>query len=235
MGSELDPSAPGHDPSAESHEGPVHEIDLEPFFIAKHVMTQGQWQRFTGAVPGRDPSGPVQPLNPVASVNRDEGRTVLARLGLDLPTEAQWEYACRAGTRTIFWTGDEKETLRGAANLLDASIAEIADPAGHLYEKWLDDGHRNTSRVDAFRANPFGLHDMTGNVFQWCRDAWGSYERPTSPGDGERLGGDPNEAVYRGSAFTSLAFFARSGNREGAARTYNTWVVGIRPVRPLDD
>lgn len=100
-------------------------MTLAPFFISKYEMTQGQWRRFTGENPsyhgpdyrykGEPPAEtPIhqnQPWNPVEQVSWPDCRDVLDRLGLVLPTEAQWEYAARAGTSTAWWTGNEKESI----------------------------------------------------------------------------------------------------------------------------
>jgi sulfatase modifying factor 1 len=86
----------------------------------------------------------------------------------ELPTEAEWEYACRAGTQTRFWCGDADASLKGNANIADASFKEKY-PAGSWAVSW-DDGYAFTSPVGSFKANPWGLYDMHGNVYQWCAD-----------------------------------------------------------------
>ena len=120
----------------------------------------------------------------------------MRELGLVLPTEAQWEYACRAGTTTIFWTGDAQETLAGAATLLDASLASEYELQGKPFEKWLNDGFRKTAPIGSFRPNPLGLCDITGNVYEWVRDIWALYESPARRGDGLRLEGNLDLRIY---------------------------------------
>jgi formylglycine-generating enzyme required for sulfatase activity len=86
----------------------------------------------------------------------------------ELPTEAEWEYACRAGTQTRFWCGDEDASLKGNANIADASFKEKCP--GVIWAATWDDGYAFTSPVGSFKANPWGLYDMHGNVWQWCAD-----------------------------------------------------------------
>jgi len=95
----------------------------------------------------------------------------LGRLGLSLPSEAQWEYGCRGGTTTVWWTGNEMESLHGAANWMDRYANEHGND---LAAKWLDDGNSNHSRVGSYLPNGFGLHDVTRNVWEWCLETTSS-------------------------------------------------------------
>lgn len=233
------------DATAEDQEGPVHEVTLSPFFLAKHEMTQGQWQRATGENPssylpdieygGRT----VSPLNPVEGVSWGDCDLWLGRLGFVLPTEAQWEYAARAGTDTVWWTGNEKETLRGAANLADAYCKTTVGRPGWTYEDWLDDGHAVHSPVGSFRPNAFGFHDTIGNVFEWCRDAYDvdDYRRPCRPGDGLREAGESASArawhALRGGAWGYVALHARSAWRSGYPAERRDPLAGVRAARAV--
>ena len=85
-----------------------------------------------------------------------------------LPTEAEWEYAARAGSRTAYWTGESPETLRGAANIGDAALKR-AMPAVKWTADW-DDGQPFTAPAGTYRPNAFGLYDMIGNAWEWCSD-----------------------------------------------------------------
>ncbi|MCI0739825.1 MAG: formylglycine-generating enzyme family protein [Gemmataceae bacterium] len=97
-----------------------------------------------------------------------------------LPTEAEWEYACRAGTTSRYWCGDDPEKLAKVDNIADADLKKRF-PLTPLRTISAGDGYVFTSPVGSFRANPFGLHDMHGNVFQWCQDRWSSYDEAVQP------------------------------------------------------
>ena len=85
-----------------------------------------------------------------------------------LPTEAEWEYACRAGATTIYYTGDDLSSLAGHANIADAELKR-AEPGRRFTVDW-NDGFATTAPVGSFKPNAFGLYDMLGNVAEWCED-----------------------------------------------------------------
>ncbi len=211
------------DPLAEPNESPVHTVTLQPFFIAKHEMTREQWQRLTQAVPPRIDLPSNQRPFPVDNITWSECESVLWSAGLILPTEAQWEYAARGGTRTPWWTGSNPATLVGAANLSDEEATQdgfigVVGPAG------------------ALRPNPFGLHDTLGNVAEWCFDAFGGYHLPLADRTGRRMAGqgDGGYRVIRGGSFQDRAETARVSARQGAAVDYYRDDLGVRPARALD-
>ncbi|MFQ5655720.1 MAG: formylglycine-generating enzyme family protein, partial [Planctomycetota bacterium] len=228
------------DAHAEEQEGPAHPVTLAPFFLSKQEMTQGQWLRVTGRNPslyrpGSRIGGISHSLtHPVEQVSWKECERVLGRLGLLLPTEAQWEYAARGGTGTVWWTGDEPESLAGACNLRDRFCKENGAPAAWSYDEWLDDGFVAHAPVGSYRANPFGLHDVTGNVWEWCRDWFASYERPVNEADGERRTGPTRGRVNRGGSWSTPALRARTALRFRNAPTFRGSNLGLRPARSVD-
>ena len=253
-----DPDGRNYDPQREPDESPVHEVTLAAFFISKYEMTQGQWQRFTGVNPSNYPpnwswSGdlhwsrsserPAEPplnrnefWNPVEHITWTECQRVLEQLGLLLPTEAQWEYAARAGTSTVWWTGNEKESIgvEGAGNLADGWTKRKGGARLWVYEDWLEDGWRSHAPVGSFQPNGFGLHDVIGNVSEFCRDWWGRYdEADVEPGDGLRKITRARTRVGRGGSFRLIATYARSATRISFRPETAITHVGVRPARSL--
>jgi formylglycine-generating enzyme required for sulfatase activity len=193
---------------------------------------------------GKRPSGPnpkrAAPLLgeertlPVESQTWEELHDVLQKMDLDLPTEAQWEYAARAGTTTIWWTGDHPKTLAGAGNLADASNQRrLRRSFADRYVEWLDDGAPAQAPVGSYRPNPFGLHDVIGNVAEFCLDAFGSYADPARPGTGEREGGDPWAHALRGGSWWCGPAYATSATRIPVAADYRHFHAGVRPARAI--
>ena len=129
---------------------------------------------------------------------------LLPRFGLALPAEAQWEHAARAGATTPWWTGIAMESLEGAANLADLSFEWLFEEVRQV-EDWLDDGHGIHAPVGTYRANAFGLHDVAGNAWEWCRDEVAIVAQPEAVGDTHR--------IARGGAYDVSALGVRSAYR----------------------
>lgn len=170
-----DPTARNYDSQAAGVEGPVHEVSLSAHFLSKYELTQGQWQRMTGGNPSE--YGPWRftkswnsagsgwsSLHPVEQVAWLDCMLWLPRVGLALPSEAQWEQGCRGGTSSVFWCGDEKESLAGVANLMDAWAKGHGYGSVPHWEAWLDDGNTCHAVVGSYAANGFGLHETHGNT-----------------------------------------------------------------------
>jgi len=237
----TDPKKPNYDARADAKESPPNAVTLAPFFMSKYEMTQGQWLRFTGKNPsvygpGTEVDGkPTDLTHPVEQVSWTECDDTLTELALELPTEAQWEYAARSGTSTPWWTGDAKESLAGAANIADRAAARAgANWPGIADWPELDDGFGVHAPVGSFRASAFGLHDMNGNVWEWCRDWFGSYDSPVREGDGERNATDKRFRINRGGSFYHDAAHARSACRNNSAPETRINHLGVRAARVLE-
>jgi formylglycine-generating enzyme required for sulfatase activity len=167
-------------------------------------------------------------------MNHQEALEGLKRMGLTMPTEAQWEYVARAGTKTIYWTGDKVETLQWAANIADSHIYDKRGPGHFPTQMELFDGYFHHAPVGTFTANQFGVHDILGNVWEWCLDAYGSYKTSVEPKTGKRLVSEGSSFVFRGGGYKSSAKQARSATRAHAiSLSHHSADLGLRACRPV--
>jgi formylglycine-generating enzyme required for sulfatase activity len=219
--------------SARDDESPVHRVCLDPFFLSKYEMTQAQWLRIAGENPSRWPAAAgAGRLRPVENVNWTDADYMARAVGLALPTEAQWEYAARAGVTAPWPSGPDRKELATSANLVDLSARTDGAPIGWPFERW-HDGHADTAPTGTYRPNGFGLHDVIGNVWEWCRDGYGPYTDQARPGDGLRLTPSASERVMRGGDFTSNGEGARVTRRVNLPPIH-LQRIGLRPSRPVE-
>jgi formylglycine-generating enzyme required for sulfatase activity len=106
---------------------------------------------------------------------------------------------------------------------------------GSAHESWLDDGYTAHAAVGTFRPNGFGLHEIAGNVVEWCRDRYCSYTVEPRAGDGLRNTPGIRDRVQRGGGYTTLATVARSAHRLFGSPDFRSTVLGLRPARILDE
>ncbi len=170
----------------------------------------------------RDAGFPQTDDHPVVDVSWNDATAFCKWLGAKehksyrLPTEAEWEYACRAGTTTRYWNGDDPEGLLKIANIYDESSAKVFPEWSH-YVLHGNDGFPFTSPVGSFAPNKFGLYDMHGDVWQWVSDFYASDYYAKSPVDDPPGARGGRGHARRGGAWHSWALYARA-----SFRNYNT-------------
>ncbi|MBF0305954.1 MAG: formylglycine-generating enzyme family protein [Alphaproteobacteria bacterium] len=240
--------SPEDEPGRYDDEGPLHQVTIAcGFWLFDTPCTQGLWR----AVMGYNPSRFKSPDRPVENVSWNDLQTFLARInqripGLDLilPSEAQWEYACRAGTDTALYTGAIEVLGERNAPALDPiawyagnSGVDFDLPEGQNSKGWPDKQYPHekagTRPVGLKRHNPWGLHDMLGNVWEWCADEWhDSYEG--APTDGQPWTASTNpgaDRVIRGGSWSDDARVVRAAYR-GGYHSDNLYVgLGFRCAR----
>jgi len=212
-------------------ERPQHKVTVKPFLMGKYPVTQAQWKA-VAALPKVERSLEAEPSEfngqnrPVEQVNWDAAVEFCQRLsrktGRDyrLPSEAEWEYACRAGTDSAFYCG---ETLTADLAIYNASYTFGSGPKGK---------YRNeTMEVGSFPANDFGLYDMHGNVGEWCQDHWHVNYKGV-PTNGSAWLSDYKNAtrLLRGGSWNFPPNFCRSANRDWIARDRRLNNIGFRVV-----
>ena len=196
---------------AHSDEKPTHRVTLSNFYIGKYEVTQALWQ----AVMGSNPSNWKGDDLPVESVSWDDCQTFIRKLNaltgknFRLPTEAEWEFAARGGNNS-----------RGYKYAGSNNIETVA---------WYQGNSGNKTHVVGTKSpNELGLYDMSGNVWEWCQDRYGSYSgasqtNPTGASSG-------SYRVLRGGSWSSIARFCRSSNRGNRVPAYRGSYNGLRLV-----
>jgi formylglycine-generating enzyme required for sulfatase activity len=201
-------------------EKPPHQVTIKPFYLGKYPVTQAQWQ----AVMGNNPSGFKGEKRPVEKVSWNQAvefcQKLSAREGetYRLPSEAEWEYACRAGTTTPFYFG---ETITSDLVNYDGNYPYGSAPKG-TYRK-------ETTEVGQFPPNAFGLYDMHGNVWEWCADIFhDNYQGAPIDGSVWEKGGKGR--VRRGGSWYDGADDCRTANRDWSDPVDRDGDVGFRVV-----
>ncbi|MDB9319010.1 bifunctional serine/threonine-protein kinase/formylglycine-generating enzyme family protein [Nodularia spumigena] len=198
----------------DADERPQHEVILKPFFMGKYPITQAQWKAVAALPQVKQPLNPYPSKfkghnRPVENVSWYEAIEFCARLwektGREyrLPSESEWEYACRAGTTTSFHFGEMITT-----NLVNCSSDIYGMDVKSKYRK-------ETTDVGSFQvANAFGLYDMHGLVWEWCADTWhNNYYGAPSDGSAWEVGGDSYRRLLRGGSWRYSAELCRSASR----------------------
>ena len=207
--------SPDSDKDAAAAEKPQHRVRItKPFYLGKYLVTQDQWDGLMGSNPSRFQG----PKNPVERVSWDDCQKFLGKLNAKvgsgagkfrLPSEAQWEYACRAGSKTKYCFGDDE--------------TQLGEYAWHLQNS---DG--KTHPVGEKKPNAWGLYDMHGNVWEWCQDWYedGYYkESPVDDPQGPATGAD---RVFRSGSWRYPAGICRSASRDSYGPVFRFIGLGFR-------
>jgi formylglycine-generating enzyme required for sulfatase activity len=212
----------------DSDEGPQHTVHLASFLLGRTEVTQGQWR----AVMGGNPSNFTDCGDdcPVETVSWEDAQEYARKLSAStgkayrLPTEAEWEYAARAGTATSFPWGP-----KGSHDQANYGRDECCEGLIAGKDKWL-----NTAPVAQFPANAFGLYDMLGNVWEWVEDVHHrDYKGAPADGSAWTTGAERSQRVLRGGAWAFNSAYLRVGNRYKAALSDRVYFIGFRVARAL--
>ncbi|WP_179047868.1 bifunctional serine/threonine-protein kinase/formylglycine-generating enzyme family protein [Nostoc sp. TCL26-01] len=210
----------------DADERPQHQVAIAPFFMGKFPITQAQWRAVASFPKIKQPLNPYPSKfkgqnRPVENVSWHEVLEFCARLShktgreYRLPSEAEWEYACRAGTTTSFHFGET----------ITPNLANFSNETHHTYRK-------ETSDVGSFQvANTFGLYDMHGLVWEWCADPWhNNYHDAPTDGSIWEDGGDIYRRVLRGGSWNFSAELCRSASRSWNESDGGLRICGFRVV-----
>ena len=211
------------------HENPTHQVTLsKAFYLGKTEVTQAQWQAIMGSNPSyfQPPDWTLDTNRPVEGVSWNDIVGFNTATGLRLPSEAEWEYACRGGTTTAFHSMPGYPNGTNDENLL-----------GNIAWYWRNNGALGSSTfgtkpVAGKAANAFGIYDMSGNVFEWCNDWYGSsyysISPSTDPAGPSSTGTFP---VLRGGSWNFSTDFCRSSHRDISPPDNRSEIIGFRVAR----
>ncbi len=202
-----------------SNENPIHQVTItQPYYLGRFEVTQGQWQARMGSNPAYHASYADSPTRPVEQVSWNTIQGFLTATGMRLPTEAEWEYAYRAGTTTAF------HSMPGHPNGTndDSQLVQIA---------WYNaNALGQTHSVGQKAGNGFGLHDMSGNVWEWVSDRHGAYS--SAPAIDPQGSATSATRGFRGGAwFYDSSDGCRSSRRVHNYPSYSSNLLGFRVVR----
>jgi len=215
---QFEMGSPPSEPNRVAHETPHTVRITRPFYFGTTEVTQAQYRAVMGKMPSAYPGDRLA----VDMVSWDDAREFCRRLGkktghaVRLPTEAEWEYACRAGSKSAYAFGDKISTDQ--ANFA-GRFRDAKDPPGVFRSRVMD--------VASFKPNAWGLHDMHGNVWEWCADWYGPYgpdaTDPVGPKDG-------TYRVLRGGSAWFVPEACRSAARGWSKSDYVSLGIGLRVV-----
>ena len=201
---------------------PQHRVNVPPFLLGKYPVTQKQYEAVMGNNPSffRGRNRPVETVNWNDAVEFCQGLSYSTRKFYRLPSEAEWEYACRAGTTASFYFGPTITT-------------DLANYNGNLTRRWgrKDICRGHTTDIGSFPPNAFGLYDMHGNVWEYCQDVWhDNYNDAPTDGSAWESGGNSYCRMRRGGSWVSYPILCRSANRYRSFGDRRNYYDGFRVV-----
>ena len=221
--------SPDDELGREDAEGPQHEVTVPTFLMGRYPVTQAQYEKVMDTNPATefDTDLFVAPNKPVVGVSWDDAAEFCERLAKQtdrpyrLPSEAEWEYVCRAGTTTPFYFG---KTLTTEVANYNGDSTYADGPKGEM--------RNGTTPVDYFGiANAFGLSDMHGNVWEWCQDPWHSnYDKAPIDGSAWIERKDSSDRVIHGGSWYDIPQLCRSAFRIGSPPVNRSFSLGFRVV-----
>lgn len=221
------------------YERPVHEVVIAEFSIGKYEVSFAEWDecyRSGGCLTYPDDEGWGRGQMPVINVSWVDAQQFVRWLSQKsgknyrLPSEAEWEYAARAGTSSRYSWGDGAEWACAQANVLD--IAGFAAHPNWTWRAGCNDGYAYSSPVGSFPPNRWGLHDMNGNVWEWVQDCWHSdYTGAPEDGSAWTTGPECGKRVNRGGGWGNNPRSMRSASRDADSATGHSNAMGFRVAR----
>jgi formylglycine-generating enzyme required for sulfatase activity len=219
------------------NEGPVHQVCLKSLEVAKFEVTQAQWRRVMWFINPAPSHFSGDDNLPVESVSWNEAQwfarlmSFFGRHQYRLPSEAEWEYAARAGTETARYWGERAEDGCAYENIADLSLKQAAPDIVSAFAN-CDDASATTKPVGSFKPSPFGLHDMLGNVAEWVADCYVDNYRD-APADGSVVvTSECPSHVVRGGAWNYEPRYVRAAYRDAFAPGRNSG-IGFRLARTV--
>ncbi len=224
--------SPPKEPQRHPHES-QHDVCVPAFELGKYHVTQEQWRQVM--VENPDPFRFKNPRNPVEFMNWYDARSFAWRMSFfgkhkyRLPSEAEWEYAARAGTTTVRYWGDKAEDGCAYANMRDLTLVKTL----YGFDEAIigcEDRFAYPAPVGSFKPNPFGLYDMLGNIAQWTQDCYGDYAN--APNDGGAAESENcTQRIVRGSSWNGKPWFMRAASRDYYPAVNRNDTTGFRLAR----